>query len=141
MIETVIYNLISTDATLLTLLGGTATDTKIYPIRSPQGKGYPYIDYNVSGYGDIAEYLHSERITFKIVSKTYNTAASIRDRLRILLDMEYGHIKKTFTSVSYRIEYSRLVSGQDMEDEVISEDNEDSVKIIVQIYEFKFLDR
>jgi hypothetical protein len=141
MIEQVVYNLISTDATLLTLLGGTSSDTKIYPVRASQGKAYPYIDYAVSGYGDIEEYLHTERITFKIVAKAYSTSRGIRDRLRVLLDMEYGHTKKTFTSTSYRIEYSRLVGGQDMEDDVISEDSEESVKIIVQIYDFKFLDK
>lgn len=141
MIEVVVYNLISTDATLRTLLSGSASDTKVYPVRASQGKDYPYIDYAVSGYGDIAEYLHSERITFKIVAKAYNTATAIRDRLRVLLDMEYAHSKVSFTSVNYRIEYSRLVGGQDMEDDVVAEDDENSVKIIVQIYEFKYLDK
>lgn len=138
MLEFDIYAYLIADGTLDTLLGSSATDSKIYPVRAPQGSKYPYITYDVSGYGDVEEYVHNERITFKIVSKSYTTAKNIRDRIRVLLDLQD---LINITSANYRIEHSKLVGGMDLEDTVTDSDTEGLVKIIVQIYEFKFIDK
>lgn len=113
MIELDMYNFISVDGNLLGLLGGSASDTHIYPNRAPQSKSYPYIVYFVSGYGDREEYLHQDVLTFKIVAEKPSEIRDIRDRLRVLLDLED---QINITSADYRIVWMKLVGGYDMED-------------------------
>ncbi|GAG54963.1 unnamed protein product [marine sediment metagenome] len=142
MVELAVYNLLAADATLRALLGGSAgVDSKIYPIRAPQSKAYPFITYAVSAYGDTNEYVHTDRLTLKIVEPDYNNQRAIRDRLIVLLDYDKNQGKITFTSANYRIEYSRLVGGQDMEDTIKDQDTEETIINLIQIYEFTWLYR
>lgn len=140
MLEYDVYDYLDADTTLGTLLGASASDSKIYPIRAPQGKAYPFIVYDVTSYGDDEEWKHKERITFKIVGDKYGDIRDIRDRIRTLLDLQ-DSIRGQITSTNYRIVWSKLVTGQDLEDIVTDPDTEEPARIIAQVYEFSFINR
>lgn len=129
MVEFDIYAYLIADATLDTLLSVTATDTKIYPLKSFQGATGPYITYS-NAVGGIDETLDIDRIELHIVSDNKATVNSIRDRIKTLLDL---NDMINISSDTYWIYYSKLVAGDSLIDEV----TDDFIEIMIFEIEYK----
>lgn len=130
MIEKDVYNHLIADVTLEALLVSVTGNNKIYPIVSPQEQTLPYMVYSVA-YGDMEEYLHTARLTFKIIAVDYETCALIRNRLKVILDLQDSI---SITSTDFIIKHSKLISGYDMQDSV------DDSCVIIQVYEIRYLE-
>ena len=114
MIEHLIIDVLEADATLDTLLGSSSSDTKIYPDAAPQDTALPYIVYSV-GLGILDETLDEDKIDFDIYSDSRITVASIRDRIKALLDLQDG-IQDSITDTVYKVYYSKLTGGNSVID-------------------------
>jgi hypothetical protein len=119
-IEQSIYAYISTDATLLALLGGTA---KIYPLKNTSGAAAPYIIYQLAAEGGAEELIDECRIVVKVVVDAYDyaTAIAIRDRVNALLDLQDG-----IQSVIDGVLWCKKNGGGDLEDT----DTEQVIKVV-----------
>ena len=120
MIENDIFNFLKSDATLLALLGGSATDYKIYPDKAPQGNdgnpiNPPYIVYSNDIGSTADEIVGEDRIQLTVVGTDKAETDAIRDRIKTILDIQdhngTSYTIKVITSSTYYIYYSRLTSG------------------------------
>ena len=120
MIEYDMINYLESDATLMTLLGVTGDDKKIYPDKPPTRSVIPYILYfwGVGDQGD--EILDEDRIQLTMRANTKQVATNIRDRLKVLLDKQDEIQDTTFHSGStlYYIYYCRITGGSGFWDSV-----------------------
>jgi hypothetical protein len=87
MVEIDFYYLLKDDTTLKTLLGSSASDSRIYPIQSPEGATTPFIVYKVIDNTTLDENILQAVIQFDCISDSYDTAKSIRDRVQELIDV------------------------------------------------------
>lgn len=78
-----IYTLLSVDSALKTLLGGTATDSKIYPYSAELSK-VPCIVYILTPVADDAV-KQRNRLELRIIGKSLATITAIDERCRTLL--------------------------------------------------------
>lgn len=122
-IEQKILERLAGDATLVTLLGGTADDKKIYPVRNVAGTAAPYIVYSLASESG-EENINDARVQVKIVVDNYDyaTANSIRDRVNALLDIQDA-IQNYCTGVLW----CQKNGGGDLEDA----DTEQIAKVII----------
>ncbi len=79
-----IYTILSGDATLQTLLGGTASDKKIYPSISDKFEAFPCITYSVIAgeFRSVPKYARDITIEFHIYAKSYpnrNSKSTVED--------------------------------------------------------------
>jgi hypothetical protein len=131
-IESDIYAYIATDATLRTILGGSAADTRVYLIKAPQEKEAPYIVINSQGEGNINEEINDEiRFTFYLVASPndYDKLTAMKNRVNILMDKQDGI---SITSADNYIYWSKKNGGADM----FEDTTENFVKVIN--YDMKF---
>jgi hypothetical protein len=108
MIEKIVIDYLEGDSTLTTLLGATASDTKIYPLQVQQGRSTPYIVYNTSSDGTPEENLLELTMDFRCVDENYNTSKNIRDRLSILLDQQDA-IQRLIVSSDYYVYWAKKI--------------------------------
>ena len=91
-IENDIYQYLIADATLLSLLGGTSTNPKIYPLLASADDDClpPNIVYASPHEGSSNEILDGLRMSFKITTPDmdYDLASRIKERLNSLLDFK-----------------------------------------------------
>ena len=106
MIENDVITYLEADATLDTLLGPTATDSKFNPEFAPAGSTRPYVEFSVSP-GVSEEILDEERIVFRVYADTKAAITNILERLKSLLDKQ-DEIQGLITSTNYYVYYSRL---------------------------------
>ena len=135
MIEQDIYTHLKNDATLQTLLSGSATDSKMYPIQATQGATAPFIVFEPNSpplaYTDIVE---TDEIQFNIFSETYLEAHNIEVQIKKLLSISDELMIGASTSISsstYYI-YSGIVSGSDAY-------RDDETELYIRTTTFSFL--
>jgi PKD repeat protein len=130
-IEFDIYKYLKADTTLDTLLGSTATQEKIFPIRSNQGITNPCIVYTFDGEGGVDEILDSGTLTLRIITNQndYKKACQIRDRLGILLDKQDSI---SITSSDFYIYWCKKNGGSEYDDP----DTKELIKVVN--YDLKF---
>ena len=110
------YHYLSSDSTLLTLIGGTSTDSRIYPGAAPKDTPPVYITYASKSETPETEYLRNCDIEIAIIAKqeVAGAAALIENivaRLEQLLDLQ-DNIQGVMTSSAYDIKWSRKTDGQ-----------------------------
>ena len=110
MIELDVIAYLKSDATLDTLLGSTAIDSKIYPLQAPQRASVPYIVYNTPADGSIIENINELSMSFDCISDDYIEAKDIKDRLVTLLDRENA-IRDLIPSANYWFYWCKKVGG------------------------------
>ena len=110
MIELDVIAYLKADATLDTLLGPTAIDSKIYPLQAPQRASVPYIVYNTPADGSIIENINELSMSFDCISDDYIEAKDIKDRLVTLLDRENA-IRDLIPSANYWFYWCKKVGG------------------------------
>lgn len=117
MIEQDIINHLKNDATLDILLGSTAADSKIYPIRATeqQQKNAPFILYSVSPVAVMfSDLLDRDSIELQVIDTDYSHGGQILARLKILLEindeLRKGVVPTSIASASFFI-YSGIRSG------------------------------
>jgi len=113
-----IYSLLKADATIQSLTGYTASDSRIYPAYPPKevvvNSTYPgYIVFRLVGYGRGSEYVdRAEKgdmyLHLDIYGLTYRTAENIAVRVNDLLDL-YG----PFSTTNYRVLNLEVVEHSD----------------------------
>jgi len=110
MIELDVIAYLKADATLNTLLGSTATDSKIYPLQCPQRTSVPYIVYNTPSDGGLMEYINELSMSFDCISDDYTEAKDIKDRIMTLLDRE-DSIRDLISSADYWFYWCKKTGG------------------------------
>lgn len=103
MIEHLIITYLGKDSTLIALLSST---TAIYFGEAPEENDTPYIVVN-SSVGGLDETIDEDRIEVKVVANTFPNLKSIRDRLKVLLDVD-NSIRTTASDSTHRLYYSKL---------------------------------
>lgn len=87
MIEAV-YATLAADMALLALLGGNASDPRIYPEVAPQDTLAPFLVYRVSQDGSRDEILDDSTLQLSIYADTALLGEQIAYRLKTLLDIQ-----------------------------------------------------
>ena len=133
-IENDIYQYLIKDATLLSLIGGSSADPKIYPSGLARSVS-PHITYRVHGEGSSDEITDGIRLTFEITAPEYNyeLVAKVRDRLNQLLDFKQAQANLLIDSVDYYIYDCEKGGGGDSRDDVARE----TIKMVE--YDIKYL--
>ena len=114
-IEDVFFKYLSADTVLSGLLGASGSDPKIYPIIAQEGASAPHIVYIRMGEGSLDEILDNLRIAIKITVGSYgfDTASSIRDRVKALLDLQSNTMPIQAFSTDYYIDWCKQNGGMD----------------------------
>ncbi len=115
MIESVIINYLTSDATLDALLGASGSNPKIYPNQMPHGTIEPFIIYKVSGEGTREENSKEITMSFNCKDSDYNTAGTVRDRVSDMLDRQ-DEIQGLISDATYKIFWSKKIGGSDSKD-------------------------
>lgn len=101
------------DTALMTLLGGTATDPRIYPYYEGKAEVKPtkpvYITYSQSASPEAIYAVEQPVFTWVIWGRTWTQVENVRDRLRTLF---HKQIHITNTPYSRRL-YTKVVSEAD----------------------------
>jgi len=115
------------DTTLISLLGITATDPKLYPVRAPQNAVEPYIVYSVISDGGMEEILKEFTVQLNVCG-TYSQIQNIEKAIDAILDLQD---RISITSSNYYFRWSKKVSGNDVYDELTD------TNFRVLLYDFK----
>ena len=116
MIMDSIVGYLITDATLITLLGITAVDSKFYPNIPDLGPTSPYVTFKWSGDNNNDEHIDADRLQFIVhagLATTKKAGEVIAKRIKVLLD-----VKDYIQAVLYKTDsefyiYSSKFSGGD----------------------------
>lgn len=111
MIEQDLINFLEADATLTTLLGASAGESKIYPDLPAYEPADPYLVYGWHANDTPEEHVKEDRIQLTVTSALRATCESIRDRLITLLDKQDQVQHTTFTSSTYHIYWCKLTGA------------------------------
>ncbi len=132
MISLEIVDYLNDDSTLTALLGASGSDTKIYPVQTPQDATQPYVVFNVPSIGGLEENIHEASISFDSVADDYITAENIRDRISTLLDVQ-DKIGVNITNTDYKYLWSKRIGG--------AEFKEPKLRLYhrASIYDFKYV--
>lgn len=129
MIETDIVNYIKADATLQTLIGYTAGDTKIYPEYAPHNKTYPCILYSVTSESTSEENMLEVQIQFDCIAESYLAATNIKNRVLELLDWQ-DKIRSLITGIDHIIYWAKKIAD--------GEFLEPDLKVIHKVVDIRF---
>ena len=116
MIEYDLIDYLESDSTLMTLLGVSGDDKKIYPNKPPTEPTLPYILYFWGSGDETDELLDEDRIQLTIRAATKSAVETIRDRVKLLLDKQDEIQTTTFTtgSTAYHIYYCKYTGGDSL---------------------------
>lgn len=139
MIEQDIISHLKNDAALDGLLGSSAADSKIYPIRATeqQQRTAPFILYSASPIAVMfSDLLDRDSIEFQIVDSNYSHAGQILARLKVLLEindeLRKGTVPTSIASASFFIYSGIRAGGSEFQDP-------DTFRYVrIAIYEFAY---
>ena len=116
MIDKDLYDFLKADATLISLLGITGSDPKIYPFEAPQETAKPYILYEYYTPGGVDEWKTETTFNIKIVGDSLSDIEPISNRFFELFD-HYNDIQSAWRPTDYMIYTTKINGGGDIHDE------------------------
>lgn len=123
MIEYALYDYLASDSTLQTLLSGSASDKKVYPLEAPQpisaSPALPFLVYSVTGIGGVEELMKEIRVTIKIVADDFEEIKGLSDRLLVMLDLQ-DEIQGSWRPTNYFVYHCKQNGGGDLPAEFVS---------------------
>lgn len=134
MIELDVIAHLKASADLDTLLGSSATNSKIFPIQAPQGTAIPFVVYEVSTAPYVADIaLDEDTIQFNIFDDDYLDCRLIAEQIKKLLGISDSlrvGVSTSISSATYYI-YNGIDAGS-------SEFKDTDTDLFVRVISFSF---